>query len=115
MELKVIKVENEENHECVVFEVTEDCNLWPYIVFDSTYEDTEVSNIHRHSYIFPNQDVKARDFVLLYTNGGERNHYRNRAGSTTWEFFWGLDVNVWNKEEDEVLLVKMAEFKRFPF
>lgn len=115
MELKVIKVEKEKGIERLVMEVTEECNLWPFIVFDSTYNDTEVSNLHRHSFIFPNLNVKAKDFVLLYTGKGENNHYINRGGSTTWELYWGLDIDVWNQEEDEVLLVKVAEFKRFPY
>lgn len=115
MELKVIKVEKENDVERLVLEVTEDCNLWPYIVFDSTYDNGVESNLHRHSFIFPNQNVKNGDYILLYTREGESNRYRNRGGTTTWEYFWGLDVNVWNQEEDEVLLVKAAEFKRFPY
>lgn len=115
MEIKVIKVEKKNDDERLVLEVTEDCNLWPYIVFDSTFNNGVGSNLHRHSFIFPNQNVSNGDFILLYTGEGDSNHYRNRAGTTTWEFFWGLDVNVWNQEEDEVLLVKAAEFKRFPY
>ena len=115
MELKVIKVEKDNDIEMLVMEVTEDCNLWPFIIFDSTYVDTQVSNLHRHSFIFPNLNVKANDFILLYTGRGENNHYFNRGGSTTWEFYWGLENNVWNQDEDEVLIVKAAEFKRFPY
>lgn len=115
MELKVIKVEKENDDERLVLEVTEDCNLWPYIVFDSSYNDGADLNLHRQSFIFPNQNVKTGDYILLYTKDGDNNSYRNRGGTITWEYFWGLDVNVWNKEEDEVLIVKAAEFKRFPY
>lgn len=114
MEIQVVKVDRANENELVVMKVIEDCNLWPFILFDSTFEDGELSNLNRHSYMFPNQDVKTGDFVLLYTHDGQDNHYSNRAGSTTWEFYWGLDVNVWNTDRDEVVLVKSAEVKRYP-
>lgn len=114
MDLQILKIEKEEGKEMVVMKASEDCNLASYIVFDSTYEEDEQSNLHRHSYMFPNQNVKANDFVLLYIGDGDENNYPNRVGSTTWEFYWGLDVNVWNTNGDEVVLVKVAELKRYP-
>lgn len=112
MEIEVIKVEKNNDSERLVLQVLEDCNLGAYIVFDSTYNNGVRSNLHRHSYIFPNQNVKANDYILLYTQQGDSNKYRNRSGTTTWEFFWGLDVNVWNNERDEILLVKIQEYTR---
>lgn len=114
MELILHKVEKDNESELVVFKVIEDCNLMSFIVFDSTYEDNEISNLHRHSYMFPNQKVKANDYVLLYTKDGENNNYSNRGGSTTWEYYWGLDVNVWNEDGDKVTIVKIAEIKSYP-
>lgn len=114
MEIQVIKVEKEEGKEMVVIKASEDCNLASYILFDTTFDEDDPSNLNRHSYMFPNQSVKANDFVLLYTGEGEDKNYPNRAGSTTWEFYWGLDVDVWNTDGDEVILVKVSELKRYP-
>ena len=113
MELKVIKVEKNNENERLVLHVLEDCNIGTYIVLDTTYTAHERSNLHRHVYMFPNQNVKANDYVLLYTQQGECNKYRNRGGSTTWECYWGLNTNVWNNEGDEVLLIKIQEYARF--
>ena len=113
MDIHVLKVKKENGKEMVVMKVSENCDLASYIVFDSTYDDDEQSNLNRHSYMFPIQEVKANDYVLLYTGNGENNHYPNLGGSTTWEFYWGLDINVWNKDGDEVVLIKVAEQKRY--
>lgn len=115
MELQIVKIEKEGNMEMVVLKATDECNLGDFIVLDFTYEDDELSNLNRHTYIFPNQNVKINDYVLLYTGKGGRDSYPNRGGSTTWEFHWGLDINVWNSEGDEVMLVKMAEIQRYPY
>lgn len=114
MELKVIKVEIEDGSERLVIEVMEDCNLWPFIILDSKNAKGERTNAARHSFFFSNQNVKARDYVLLYTKKGVNGKYENRRGSTTWEFYWGYeeDTKVWD-EGDEAILVKASEYKRF--
>lgn len=114
MELQVQKIDKRNGKELLVMKVMADCNLLPFIVFDTTYEDDELSNLNRHSFMFPNQNVKVNDYVLLYTGEGENTHYPNRGGSTTWEFYWGLNVNVWNAGGDEVVIIKAAEVKRYP-
>lgn len=114
MELIVEKIDRKNDKECILLKVEEDCNLWPFIIFDATYDENgNSSNLLRHSFIFPSQNVKKGDYVIVYTSKGESQHYKNRVGTTTWEYYWGLDVNVWNDKGDEALLIKVSEFKRY--
>lgn len=116
MELVIKKILKESDKEFVLLKVEEDCNLWPFIIFDATYnEQGDSSNLNRHSFIFPSQNVKNGDFVIVYTSKGEARHFRNRAGTTTWIYYWGLDVTVWNNRGDEALLIKVAEYKRYSY
>lgn len=116
MELVLQKIDKNNDKEYVLFRVEEDCNLWPFILFDATYDENgHSSNLLRHSFIFPSQNVSKGDFVIVNTAAGKNTHFKNRAGTKTWVYYWGLDVNVWNNKGDEALLVKAAEYKRYYF
>jgi len=113
MELEFLKV-NREGPEYVLFRVSEDTNLWQFIVFDTTYdEDGNPSNLNRHSFFFRNKNVSKGDYVVIYTLDGQDSEFKNKAGSITHVFYWGLDTEVWNNTGDRVLLVKVDEFRRF--
>lgn len=115
MELRFTKIKEIDGQECLIFEVVLDCNLWPYIVFDTTYdEDGDVSNVHRHSYIFPNRTVQKGDYVRLFTGKGKYNNFKNKAGTITHNYYWGFKdgVTIWNEGGDRLLLVKVQEYKR---
>jgi len=112
MDLKIVKVSKTEP-EYLVLQVERDHNLWPYILFDTAYDgEGNVTNKNRHSFLFPNLNVKKGDFVIVYTKVGESKSFRNTAGTVTHELYWGLDVNVWNHAKDEVLLVHVDDYKR---
>ena len=50
MELVIQKIVKENDKEYVLFRVEEDCNLWPFILFDATYDENgNSSNLLRHS------------------------------------------------------------------
>lgn len=114
MEISLLKIDKENGKELALFKVEEDCNLWPFIIFDATYDENGISsNLMRHSFFFPSQNVIKGDYVIVYTGKGQSQHFKNRSGSTTWVYYWGLEVNVWNNKGDEALLVKVAEYKRY--
>lgn len=113
MELKIRNVDRKDP-ERVILQVDETCNVWPYILFDTTYDEKgNPTNLNRHSFIFPNKNVMKGDFIAIYTGKGETKEYRNQGGTTTHVFYWGLDSNVWNNEQDSALLVKVEEYKRY--
>lgn len=114
MELILQKIAKENDKEFALFRVKEDCNLWPFILFDATYDENgNSSNLLRHLFIFPSQNVSEGDFVIVYTSTGENTHFKNKAGTMTWIYYWGLGVNIWNNKGDEALLIKVAEYKRY--
>ncbi len=50
MDLKILEIQKEKEY--VLFRVERDQNLWPYILFDATFDETgQSSNINRHSFI----------------------------------------------------------------
>ena len=99
-----------EGKERLVIEVLEDCNLFDYMVLDTTYDnDNSVSNLLRHCYLFPNHEVKKGEAVLLYSTKGKsyKGQFSN-SKRTYHAFYWGLDKSIWNNEKDKALLLKIA-------
>lgn len=107
MNLEIERVaDNATAEERVVLYVLEDCNLKMYLLFDSTYDENgNISNKHRHMFVFPDQQVKKGDYVLLYTKTGKDHTHVNKVGSTTYNLYWGLLNYVWNNEGDTVHLI----------
>lgn len=112
MELKILKLADKGDlqNERVILKVVSDCNLGWYIVMDNTYnDDGTLSNLWRHSCILPSVVAKEGDFVWLYTKKGNYNKRGNDSNTSTFEVFWGLDCSIWNKERDDVHLIRYVD------
>lgn len=107
MNLEIRKVaDNATDEERVVLYVLADCNLNDYLMFDSTYdEEGNISNKHRHMFVFPDQNVKKGDFVWIYSKDGNAYKRGNNSNTTTYILYWGLNCHVWNNDGDTVHLI----------
>lgn len=111
MDLTILEISKEKEY--VLMRAEKDQNLWPYILFDATFDDTgQSSNINRHSFIFPNLNVNRGDFIVIYTCEGLYEVFDNTAGTRTHKLYWGFGGNIWNNGCDEALLVKVDDFKK---
>ncbi|WP_283686162.1 hypothetical protein [Dysgonomonas sp. Marseille-Q5470] len=112
MRLSVSKIadKDDEGKEQLIIEVLEDCNLFDYMVLDTTYNnDGSVSNLLRHCYLFPDYEVKKGEVVRLYSTKGKNNKGQFTNSKKTYHtFYWGLDKSIWNNEKDKALLMKIA-------
>lgn len=107
MNLEIKRVaDNATDEERVVLYALADCNLKRYLLFDSTYDENgNISNKHRHMYVFPDLQVKKGDYVVLYTKTGNDHTHKNQAGTKTYNLYWGLLTHVWNNDGDTVHLI----------
>lgn len=107
LNIKYIKNNGSSKDERIIFDVLENCDVWKYLVFDTTYnEASAVSNKLRHHYWFPDQEVEAWDLVVLYTKKGKDTYKNNASGNKTWFFYWWLEKAIINNQKDCILLVK---------
>jgi len=103
MKIEISSIHNAGNHteEYVSLKVLQDCDAGRFILADTTYtSDGKVSSKLRHVYWLPDKDVKKGDFIWIHTKSGANTKNENRAGTTTFHFYWGLSVSVWNDEGD---------------
>ena len=110
--MKILYVKNagDDTKERIILEVQNDCDIGTYILFDTTYEGEYISDKVRHSFWLPNKKVKAGDKIIIYTKQGEEKHKINNSGNNSYFFYWGLDITVWNKEEDCAVLIKIDDY-----
>lgn len=121
MDLRFSRIEDSTDFkkEYIVFIAKNDIDLGEYMIFDNSYnEDGSISNKHRHTFIFPDIRIKKNDFVRLYTREGNNRNFKNSSknyrNSIIYEFFWDLDVCVWNEKADGVGIIKIEDLNYTP-
>jgi hypothetical protein len=100
------------NKERLWMKVLANTNLMYFIVFDTTYtSENAISNLQRHAYWFKPKEVKAGDYVILYTRTGIPNEQLNADGSTNHFLFWGLEKTIWNNKGDCAVLFQVNSWQ----
>lgn len=113
MNLKIVGIKDAgiASKERLVLKVLRDDDIGYYVVFDTTFlGDGKVSNKVKHSYWFPDKEVQAGDLVILYTKQGFMNEKKHKNGFISHFFYWGLEMTVWNKEGDCVVLLQVDDW-----
>lgn len=117
MSLEIININNkgDASEEYILLKATKTINLNSYAVVDRTFDqDGNVSNIHRHFYRFPSQQVKEDEYVSLWTKKGTYQFGKTSDGNPVHRFFWESDAAIWNDanaESAEVLKVETVSKK----
>jgi hypothetical protein len=76
-------------------------------------EDGKVDVRCKQAYWFSDQKVKKGDFVWLYTRAaraGEQNVWSSGPKATTYTFFRGLPMEVWDNEWEYIVIAGAAEW-----
>ncbi len=114
LEVKKIYSKGAYRQECVVLKVLEDCEIGRYLISKAGFSDHgKVAVRCKQAYWFPDQKVKKGDFVWLYTRAagaGEQDFWNSGPKATTYTFFWGLGMEVWDNEWEYIVIVEAAEW-----
>ncbi|WP_284653536.1 hypothetical protein [Flavobacterium terrisoli] len=110
MSLKIISVVNasKPEGEFVRLYASAKMNAKGYALVDRTFDsDGTISNEFRHIYVFPNIELKAKDWIRLYTGNGKYKTVENTDGSNIHLLYWNSNECVWNdKGGDTATLIK---------
>jgi hypothetical protein len=116
MKVEIIGVhgQGDFDEEYVSLQVLEDCDIGHYVIADSTYFDNgKISNKVRHTYWFPDKQVKKDDIVTLWTKPGTNTTGTSKSGKPLHRFFWDLKEAVWNDEGDCAVLLEISDWEHF--
>jgi len=114
MKIEIVKIIDRglANKERLWLKVVANTNLQYYIVFDTTYTSpNSISNLQRHAYWFKSKEVKAGDYVVLYTKQGTPSEVVGENGTKTHFLFWGLDRTIWNDTGDCAVLFEVNSWQ----
>ncbi|MDD0841485.1 hypothetical protein [Pseudomonas sp. Gutcm_11s] len=114
MDLKILSVHGHGDHkeEYVLLEAIEDCDVGRFQLCDTTFtRDGKVSNKLRHTYWFPDKEVKKGDLISVWTKTGSDTTTKNKKGTPVHRFYWGLTKAVWNDDGDCAVLQYIGAWK----
>jgi hypothetical protein len=81
---------------------------------DTTYlNNGKVSNKLRHTFWFPDKDVKKDQLVSVWTKPGTDTTSETDSGTKIHRFFWGLNRAVWNDTGDCAILFALTTWQFF--
>lgn len=96
------------SHERIVLLANEDCNIWPYILFNNESE----SDAKRFSFIFPNKEIEKGDFITIYSKKGTPSIQSVMNGRKNHIFYWNSERCIWNKSR-KALLIETQDYQFF--
>lgn len=94
--------------ERVVIKASAEGNIGRFAVFCANRSTTDsalaLSGDVPNTYWFSDRDVKAGDFIVLYTKAGTRSAKTTESGSTSYFFYWGCKAAIWTPKTRAVLV-----------
>lgn len=114
MKLKITSIiDSGHKSERIVIEVMQDTDIGKYLVLDSTYKAPGlISNKVKHPFWFPDMKVKKGDQIILHTKKGARTK-KTVDNHTEYWFFWGLDCNIWNSNDNCAVVMHTVDWHTF--
>ena len=102
--------------ERVVLRATADINVINLVLVGMNQGDdpSEVTDLNRDLFWFPDYAVKRDDYILLYTKAGHPRNYISPRGSTMHAFYWDKDHPVWTGETNIVGILRVRGWHFYP-
>ncbi|MDO8407788.1 MAG: hypothetical protein Q7S95_00940 [bacterium] len=113
MQLKVKKISDAGIYEKerIVLEVTSNTQIGNYFVLKSKRTAPgKISSIISEVFWLPDREVKKDDLVVIYSKLGKSSTKVNESGSTSYFFYLGKNLPVWNSKDDCALLLETADW-----
>ncbi|ASU40504.1 hypothetical protein hmeg3_20845 [Herbaspirillum sp. meg3] len=114
MKLKItnIRDRNDLAKERVVMKVELGGNLGEYLLIQSSYSENSVTNGVYETYWFPDKDVSAGDFVVVYSKTGI-NSEKPFNGVKSHFFYLGKSHPIWDTKDRAAVLMHAPVWESF--
>ena len=114
MKLKIDKYIDTGNYdkERIAFKADIDCNLKFFVVhLTHIMESGGFYNKPKETFWFAPKEIKAGDWVVLYTKKGTASKKDNDSGSTSHFYYWDLEKPIFNNENDGIVLAEVETWE----
>ena len=98
--------------ERIAFKAQSDCDLKFYVVHKTQLMDSGgFYNRPKYTFWFPPTNVKAGDWIVLYTKKGSYSSKTTAEGTTSHFFYWDLSQSIFNKKYDGIVLAELETWQ----
>lgn len=114
MMLKVTSIRERGNldKERVVMKAESTTDIGDYLLLNSGYKNGSVTNRIGATYWFPDKEVNAGDFVILYTKKGTDSEKPFNNVKSHF-FYWGKDEPLWTGDDNSAVLMYAPIWESF--
>ena len=84
--------------ERLVLSVRQDADIGDFVLLRTGFLDEDVTTEIRNAFWFPYDDVRARDFVLVYSKEGGSHRKTLQDGRHVHIFYWGESAPLWKEK-----------------
>lgn len=97
------------SRERIVLRADSDTDIGRYLILSARASNGKtLAGRIPNCYWFPDREIKAGDFVVLYSKAGTRNVKENDSGNASYFFYWGLDETLWDDDALSPVLMRVA-------
>lgn len=96
--------------ERVVLQALADDNIGYYLLVRSLCQDGLVTTGVTHTFWFPDTEVRAGDFVVVYTKAGIERHKPSEGGATSHFFYWHQAAPLWRTNDHAAVVLHAPEW-----
>lgn len=114
MKLKITAIRDAGNleKERIVMKAASAVDVGEYVLMQTGFHNDSVTNGVYATYWFPDKDIGAGDFVVLYTKAGKSNQKDFKEVQSHF-FYWGKDCAIWQEQEKSAVLLHAPHWDSF--
>ena len=104
MSVKIINIKSVgiPDKERLVLKVLNDDDIGYYVIFKTSFIEERIYTHIKNTFWFPDKKVRKGDFIVLYTKSGIQSEAKNKMGTISHIFYWGLKEAIWGRKDDAV-------------
>ena len=87
-------------------------DIGDFVLIQAGYFDGSVTNGVYETYWFPDKEVAAGDYIVLYTKSGKMSDKTFRDVHSHF-FYWGLKAPIWNRPNKCPVLMYAPDWESF--
>lgn len=115
MKLKVTAIREAGNleKERIVMKAESSLDVGEYVLLQTGFREDSVNTSVFTAYWFPDKEVSAGDYVILYTKSGRASE-RDFNDVQSHFFYWGKSEPIWDKKSRAAVLLHAPDWDSFP-
>jgi hypothetical protein len=98
--------------ERIVFKADAAIDVGEYVLLQTGFREDSLTNSVFHTYWFPDKDIGARDFVVLYTKAGTSRDKEFKEVISHF-FYWGKASPIWSEQGRSAVLLHAPDWDSF--